>query len=184
MTGAYRFKGLGWFLSCVIVVLGLYMVSLQVAAERQKLANVNRAIAAANCDIRALETEFDARASMAQLERWNGDVLALAAPTAQQFVRDQVALAQVLYPQPADQGARTMTASYVIPALAAPPEPAPDAGGAQAVAVAAAGGGTALASGQGAAPVHAVALLDHKLLSEATLGDLISRASTEAVGAR
>ena len=41
MTAAYRLKGIGWFGSCVAVVLGFYLVSLQVAAERKKLDDVN-----------------------------------------------------------------------------------------------------------------------------------------------
>lgn len=97
MTAAYRLRGIGWFISSVVVVLGCYLVSLQVAAERKRVDDVNRAILQARRDIRALETEFNTRANMAQLERWNGDVLALAAPTADQFVADDAALAQVSF---------------------------------------------------------------------------------------
>lgn len=120
MTAAYRFRGLGWFLSGVIVVLGFYLVSLQVAAERKKVDDVNRAIAAAKRELRALETEFNTRANLAQLERWNGDVLALTAPTADQFVSDEAALAQVNF----NRGSDTKVASvaYVVPT--APPAPA------------------------------------------------------------
>ena len=82
MTAAYRLKGIGWFGGCVAVVLGFYLVSLQVAAERKKLEGMDRKIEAAERDIRALETEFDTRANLAQLEKWNGETLALAAPTA------------------------------------------------------------------------------------------------------
>jgi hypothetical protein len=63
MTAAYRLKGVGWFGGCVAVVLGFYLVSLQVAAERKKLEAVNGQIRFAERDIRALETEFDTRAS-------------------------------------------------------------------------------------------------------------------------
>jgi len=93
MTAAYRMKGVGWFGGCVAVVLGFYLVSLQVAAERKKLEAVNGQIRSAQRDIRALETEFDTRGNLAQLERWNGDTLALSAPTAGQFVVSEAALA-------------------------------------------------------------------------------------------
>mgnify|MGYP001597988298 CR=1 FL=1 len=93
MTAAYRMKGVGWFGGCVAVVLGFYLVSLQVAAERKKLEAVNGQIRSAQRDIRALETAFDTRGNLAQLERWNGDTLALSAPTAGQFVVSEAALA-------------------------------------------------------------------------------------------
>ena len=70
MTAAYRFKGIGWFGGCVAVVLGFYLVSLQVAGERKKLEQMDRRIESAQRDIRALETEFDTRANLAQLEKW------------------------------------------------------------------------------------------------------------------
>jgi len=95
MTAAYRMKGVGWFGGCVAVVLGFYLVSLQVAAERKKLEAVNGQIRSAQRDIRALETEFDTRGNLAQLERWNGDTLALSAPTAGQFVVSEAALASL-----------------------------------------------------------------------------------------
>jgi hypothetical protein len=95
MTAAYRMKGVGWFGGCVAVVLGFYLVSLQVAAERKKLEAVNGQIRVAYRDIRALETEFDTRGNLAQLERWNGDTLALSAPTASQFVVSEAALASL-----------------------------------------------------------------------------------------
>ena len=76
MTAAHRLKGVGWFASCVVVVLGFYLVSLQVASERGKLEAVNRRIDDAERDVRALETEFQTRANLTQLEKWNGDSLA------------------------------------------------------------------------------------------------------------
>ena len=43
-------------------------------------------------DIRQLQTEMGTRASLRQLERWNGEVLALAAPSAGQFRATETAL--------------------------------------------------------------------------------------------
>lgn len=94
MAATYRLRGLGWFGGVVLATLGFYLVSLQVAVERKRLEQVNTRIVLAQRDIRALETEFDVRSNLAQLERWNGDTLALAAPTAGQFVRDEAQLAE------------------------------------------------------------------------------------------
>ena len=123
MTAAYRFKGLGWFAACVAVILAFYLVSLQVAAERKKLDEVNARIRVAERDIRALETEFDTRANLAQLERWNGDTLALAAPVASQFVTDEAQLASVSF-TPLPDDAEVKTAALVVPSLPVPSEPA------------------------------------------------------------
>ena len=119
MTAAYRVKGIGWFGSCVAVVLGFYLVSLQVAAERKKLDDVNGRIAAAQRDIRALETEFDTRANLVQLEKWNGDTLALTAPVAGQFVGDETQLASLDVTHGPTEGA-IQTAALLVPSQPAP----------------------------------------------------------------
>ena len=120
MTAAYRLKGIGWFAVLAAVALGFYLVSLQVAAERKRLDDIDGRIATARRDIRALETEFDTRANMRQLERWNGDTLALAAPTAAQFVVDDAALAS-LDPTARIQPLKTALVVPAIGASAAPP---------------------------------------------------------------
>jgi hypothetical protein len=208
MTAAYRFKGIGWFGGCVAVVLGFYLVSLQVAGERKKLEQLERRIENAQRDIRALETEFDTRANLAQLERWNGDTLALSSPTAGQFVGDEAQLAALDLTAPAAAGvpgqAAVRTAALVVPAGApAPvamtlvaanaPRPAASAAAAastpvQRAATVAAPVRTADASVARQVAVaavarvkpEAVALLDRKLLSDNTLGDILSGARAEA----
>ncbi len=208
MTAAYRFRGLGWFLSGVIVVLGFYMVSLQVATERKKVADVAQAIQTAQRDIRSLETEFNTRANLAQLERWNGEVLALAAPSADQFVTDEAALAQIDFNQPGAQP-QVANVAYVVPAM---PQTgaAPVAGAARAVAApipalvqpavtapvakpaivrtvlaSVAPMPTHAGSRIGArVPAQAVAMLDRSLLSDSTIGDLVNGARAEAGGLR
>ncbi|MBM6575599.1 hypothetical protein KCP91_04395 [Microvirga sp. SRT01] len=118
MTAAYRLKGIGWFGGAVVVVLGFYLVSLQVATERKKLEQLNGRILSAQRDIRALETEFDTRANLAQLEKWNGDTLALSAPVARQFVSDEGALAALDVTQPmmpAMKDGRMQTAALLVP---------------------------------------------------------------------
>ncbi|MET3825675.1 MULTISPECIES: hypothetical protein [Sphingomonas] len=86
-------KSLGWFLASVAVALGFLLVPLQVAAERKKLDRTVVEIARAQREIRALETEFDTRANLAQLDKWNAEKLGLVAPSAGQFVVDEAALA-------------------------------------------------------------------------------------------
>ena len=206
MTAAYRLKGVGWFGGCVAVVLGFYLVSLQVAAERKKLETVNGQIRSAERDIRALETEFDTRANLAQLERWNGDTLALSAPTAGQFVASESALASLDVNQiggPA--GATVQTAQLLVPSLpVAAAAAAPQAVDVAVQAVAAAAPlkpvtvratvqtarATDTAIVRAAAPQRlaavakvrpqAVAMLDRKLLSDNTLGSILSGARAEA----
>ena len=84
MMVAYRFRRV-WLVRALRGAwsLGCYLVSLAGRGRAQEARpTVERAIASAQRDIRALETEFDTRANLAQLERWNGDTLALSAPTA------------------------------------------------------------------------------------------------------
>ena len=188
MTAAYRLKGLGWFGGVVIVSLGFYLVSLR--------------------DIRALETEFDVRANLVQLERWNGDILALVAPTAGQFVRDERALASISFDRAGAPGADgVQTAALIVPAMpalqpavvsdvpavapAAPVDTRPAMVQVAATTIAvprptvAARITPAIVHAVAAVPVaatrkaKAVAMLDRTLLSDSTLGDLLSGARAE-----
>jgi hypothetical protein len=218
MTAAYRLKGLGWFGGVVIVSLSFYLVSLQVAAERKRLAQVDAKIAAAEREIRALETEFDVRSNLAQLERWNGNTLALVAPTASQFVRDEGQLAAISFrPGAAMPGVEdgVQSAQLIVPrspvelapaiAPAVVIDEAPAAAPATLVKVAAKPAAPRAATVKVAATVtqpvrptmikaavvttgapatsirkaRAVAMLDKSLLSDSTLGDLMSGARSE-----
>lgn len=131
MTAAYRLRGIGWFISGVIVVLACYLVSLQVAAERKHVEDMARAINRAHREIRQLETEFSTRANLAQLERWNGEILALAAPSAEQFVPDEAALAQADFVTGSTLHSPVRMAAMVVPA--APPAMSPPAAPAPAI---------------------------------------------------
>ena len=221
------FKGFGWLLCGVVVSPGLYLVTSQVAAERGRVNAVERAIAQAERDLRDLETEFQTRANFSQLERWNGDILALAAPRPEQYAGDEAALAALnpnRVPTPAEAA---QVAALVVPAAVEAPElqlaeaaaPAPAQGEAAApalapvstVAVAAArirldppkaearAAATASGSAQVAVrsvaaatsamakaprPLQAMAMLDRKLLDDATLGDLLKSARAEAARRR
>ena len=184
----YAWKSLGWFLASVAVALGFLLVPLQVAAERKKLDRTVSEIADAHRDLRALETEFDTRANLAQLEKWNGDTLRLTAPVAAQFLPDTGALASL----DVHQGASVQMASLVVPSLPdSATRPAasivPAVAGVNAPAATAEPTVTAavaqvrdhaIASGK----AQAIALLDRKLMSDSTIGDLLGGTRTEAGG--
>ena len=196
---AYAWKSLGWFLAGVAVALGFLLVPLQVAAERKKLDKTVALIGQAHRDIRALETEFDTRANLAQLEKWNGDTLRLTAPAATQFVSDEGALASLDLMQGHD--ASLQTASLVVPSLpdgstmrpATTPAVATriiDTASAATVARSAPVAAAITVAQVRERPVQsrpaqngksqAVALLDRKLLSDSTIGDLFSGARAES----
>ncbi len=92
---AQRFRPVGWVAGVAVAACALYMISLQVATERGRLEEIDRKIAATKREIRQLQTEVGTRASLRQLERWNGDVLALSAPSAGQYLSGEAALASV-----------------------------------------------------------------------------------------
>ena len=77
-----------WFLCAILVSPGWYVASTTGAADRARLAAADLAVARAYSDIRTLETEFAARASLGQLERWNLEINTLAVPRADQFVSE------------------------------------------------------------------------------------------------
>lgn len=204
-----RLKGFGWFVCGVLVAPPCYLVSSWVAAERARVETLERSILSARRDIRDLETEFQTRANLAQLERWNGDVLALAAPRPDQYVASEEALAQLHF-APAGEGA-VRPASYIVPAgyaqnLAPPVVPAaattpapaaaaPKTPAAPAAPARRAPAPVALAAAAPATPARAmvttkvaakplrkaqaVAMLDNSLLSDTTLGDLARGARAE-----
>jgi hypothetical protein len=100
MIAVKRLQSLIWILLVALGALGAYLVSLKVATERNELMKVQAQIARARADIRYLETEFSARASMRQLERWNQDDFMYATPTAQQYLAGERALADLDGVQP------------------------------------------------------------------------------------
>lgn len=168
---AYGFKGLGWFVAAVAVALVSYLVTSQVAAERGRLESVDASIAKAEEDIRALEMEFRTRASMAQLERWNGEVLRYAAPMPGQLLQGETALASL-----SPDGRSATEFAQLVPANIPAPSPAmPASAPATATAAAELPGPAARA-----VKSQAVAMLDEKLLSDSTLGDLMKSARAEA----
>jgi hypothetical protein len=122
---ARGFKSVIWVAAVGGAALGCYMVSLRVATERADLARVEGQILAAKGEIRSLQTELGTRGRMTQLEDWNSNVLALSAPSSEQFVRDQVTLARLERHEPtvAEQSAEIRMASAETGAAAAPADP-------------------------------------------------------------
>ncbi len=191
---AYAWKSFGWFAAIVAVALGFLLVPLRVAAERKKLDGTLAQIADARRDIRALETEFDTRANLAQLEQWNGDTLRLTAPVSGQYVTDEAALASIDLRQPqTDQPGQpaVQMAALVVPSRptglatvhAATPEVRILPASATSVASLAATASEMPATAAHRGRSQAVALLDRKLLSDSTIGDLMSSARAETGGA-
>ena len=93
------FRSVFMVASCAGAALGCYLVSLRVASERAALENVETQIVLAQRDIRLLQTEIGTRGRLAQLERWNVKVLALSAPSADQFLDGGFALAKMVAPR-------------------------------------------------------------------------------------
>jgi hypothetical protein len=188
-------SGFGWFLTGVIVAPACYLVSSQVAAERSKVEAVERAIAKAHKDIRGLETEFDTRANLAQLERWNGEVMRYTAPTPRQFLASDAELA-ALRPMEGDGTAERYAAMVVpqgLPEVVSGPAVASDAVAAvrpaveratpapvAATAVAVAKPKRASAPAPVMAKDKAVAALDRSLLKDSSFGDLMQGVRAEA----
>lgn len=185
MVATYRLKGLGWLAMASVAAISFYLVSSSAAAERKRLEEVDRRIAAASRDIRALETEFDVRANMGQLERWNGDTLALTIPTARQFVGGETQLASLSSRVDIMPVGETRTAALIVPStpvIAAPVVTAAaaqaDANGPAPVVRTAAASGTLPAKPAKPAAIKAVAMLDGSVLSGPAAGTLLGAPRT------
>jgi hypothetical protein len=92
---AQRFRSVGWVVGVALAAILLYIISLQVATERGRLEAIDRKIAMTKRDIRQLQTEMGTRASLRQLERWNGDVLALSSPGASQYLNSEEDISKI-----------------------------------------------------------------------------------------
>ena len=119
MIAVKRLQSIFWLLLVTLGAIAVYLVSLRVASERTELARVERQILSAKREIRYLETEFGARASMRQLERWNSENFRFSTPTVAQYLDGERALASLdgLAPNgPAYVAAPVMTAMVETPA--------------------------------------------------------------------
>ena len=116
------FRSVFMVASCAGAALTCYLISLNVASERAALEEVETKIVLAQRDIRLLQTEIGTRGRLAQLERWNVRVLALSAPTADQFLEGGFQLARLGRPEPTP----AVEAPVVLASAPAPhPQPTP-----------------------------------------------------------
>ncbi|MFL6759151.1 hypothetical protein [Sphingomonas sp.] len=107
--------------SCAAAALGCYLVSLRVASERAQLEGVETKIVLAQRDLRVLQTEIGTRGRLSQLERWNAGAFALAAPSADQFLKGGFELARLAQPEhKVDFQAPVVLASAPAPAKQGP----------------------------------------------------------------
>jgi hypothetical protein len=175
---AQRFRAFGWVMGIASAATGLYLISLQVAAERAKLESVEQRIAAAQRDMRQLQTELGTRASQRQLEKWNNEELALTAPKAGQFLRNASQLAGLTADGPTIGPADTAPRAV----LAAASTPRPVTGPAPEIAVPTPAPRLQHASyvpQTSTARVQRVAMVDRNVIDRSTLGDLIRTAAEE-----
>ena len=122
MSVARSFRSVFMVATCAGAALTCYLVSLNVASERAALEEVETKIVLAQRDIRLLQTEIGTRGRLAQLERWNVKVLALSAPSADQFLEGGFQLARLGRPEPK----LNVEAPVVLASAPAPhPQPAP-----------------------------------------------------------
>jgi hypothetical protein len=124
---ARSFRSVFMVASCAGAALGCYLVSLRVASERSALEGVETQIVTTQRDIRLLQTEIGTRGRLAQLERWNVKVLALSAPSADQFLNGSFELAKLTQPEHHVD----IQAPLVLAAAPAPPRNQPPIGEAE-----------------------------------------------------
>lgn len=108
MIAIKRLKNILWILLVAFGALSAYLISLRVATERNQVQALERRIFHVRGDIRYLETEFEARANMRQLEKWNADDYRYGAPQAAQYLPDERSLASL-------QGVQSNGDVYVAP---------------------------------------------------------------------
>lgn len=170
---AQRFRALGWVAGIASAACGLYLISLQVAAERAKLEQVDARIAKAQRDMQMLRTELATRASYRQLEKWNDDTLSLAAPRAAQFLHSETQLS-ALSPGMLDAAPdRLVPRAQLAAATETPPAPMLDAP------VATERAAYVPAVAPKPAKLQRVAMVERPMLDRDTLGDLVRAAAKE-----
>ena len=108
MIAIKRLQNIMWILIVAFGALTAYLISLRVATERNAVQALERNIAHVRGDIRYLETEFEARANMRQLEQWNSKDYRYGAPQVAQYLPDERALAHL-------QGVQSNGDVYVAP---------------------------------------------------------------------
>ena len=104
MIAIKRLQSIMWILVVAIGALSAYLISLQVATERNAVRHTIDQIRWTRADIRYLEAEFGARASMRQLHAWNSNDLRLYVPAPEQYLPNERALANLDRMTPVEGG--------------------------------------------------------------------------------
>lgn len=104
MIAIKRLQSIMWILVVAIGALAAYLISLQVATERNAVRHTIDQIRWTRADIRYLEAEFGARASMRQLHAWNSNDLRLYVPAPEQYLPNERALANLDRMTPVEGG--------------------------------------------------------------------------------
>lgn len=95
MIAIKRLQSIMWILVVAVGALSAYLISLRVATERNAVASLERQIYATRANIRYLEVEFGARASLRQLEAWNTQDIRYSTPEVGQYLKDEQQLASL-----------------------------------------------------------------------------------------
>lgn len=95
MIAIKRLQSIMWILVVAAGALAAYLISLQVATERNAVRHMIDQIRWTRADIRYLEAEFGARGSMRQLAAWNTSDLRLYVPGPGQYLPNERALANL-----------------------------------------------------------------------------------------
>ena len=125
MIAIKRLQSIMWILVVAMGALCAYLISLRVATERNAVHDMIDQIRWTRAEIRYLEAEFGARASMRQLNAWNQNDLRLYVPGPAQYLADERELANLDRMAPTGGGYApppVMTAMTDEPAEARPVE--------------------------------------------------------------
>jgi hypothetical protein len=88
-----KLKNFGWIALLSVIAVLLYPLSLNVGALHSKLVDTDRKIMETKREISFLQAELRTRANMQQLAEWNDVLYGYSAPTADQFIDGERALA-------------------------------------------------------------------------------------------
>lgn len=124
MIAIKRLQSIMWILLVAAGALVAYLISLRVATERNEVRHLIDQIRWTRADIRYLEAEFGARASMRQIAAWNQSDLRLYVPAPAQYLPNERALASLDRIAPPGAG---YAPPPVMTAMATQAAPAPDA---------------------------------------------------------
>jgi hypothetical protein len=90
-----KLKNFGWLALLSIIAVLLYPLSLNVGALHSELVQTDRKIMETKREISFLQAELRTRANMQQLAEWNDLLYGYTAPTAEQFLEGERALANL-----------------------------------------------------------------------------------------